>query len=152
MPSSLRRTTSRPVEVFPIEDVVLVDTDVFSFIFRRDPRGASYRTHIEGRIAILSFQTVAELLFGAYMANWGQERVEALRDEMRKYAVADFDAEMAERWAEIRAERRSAGHEIPVADAWIAATALRLDCPIVTNNRRDFAGISGLQVITEVRA
>ena len=95
---------------------------------------------------------MAELLFGAYMANWGQERVEALRDEMRKYAVADFDAEMAERWAEIRAERRNAGHEISVADAWIAATALWLDCPIVTNNRRDFAGISGLQVITEVRA
>lgn len=109
-----------------------------------------YGAHIEGRIATLSFQSVAELLFGAYVAHWGQERVDALRGEMRKYAVADFNAEMAEHWARIRAERQSAGHAIQTADAWIAATALWLDCPVVTNNRRDFTGITGLQVISEV--
>ena len=36
-----------------------------------------------------------------------------------------------------------------MADAWIAATALSLDCPLVTQNARHFADIPGLAVISE---
>jgi len=34
-------------------------------------------------------------------------------------------------------------------DAWVAATALSYDVPLVTNNAADFAGVSGLTVISE---
>ena len=92
---------------------------------------------------------MAELLFGAHVAKWGDKRIVELREEMQKYVIVDFSSEMAEHWARIRAERRAAGHELESADAWIAATALDLDCPVVTNNSRDFTGIKGLEVITE---
>jgi tRNA(fMet)-specific endonuclease VapC len=92
---------------------------------------------------------VAELLFGAYVAKWGDKRIVELREEMQKYVIVDFSSEMAEHWARIRAEGRAVGHELKSADAWIAATALELGCPVVTNNSRDFTGINGLQVITE---
>ncbi|NEP13006.1 MAG: type II toxin-antitoxin system VapC family toxin [Symploca sp. SIO2C1] len=35
-----------------------------------------------------------------------------------------------------------------VQDAWIAATALRHDLPLVTHNIKDFVGISNLQLVT----
>lgn len=68
---------------------------------------------------------------------------------MRRYAVVPFHLEMAEHWASLRAHRRTSGREIETADAWIAATALWLECPVVTHNRRDFDDIPGLDVMSE---
>ena len=56
---------------------------------------------------------------------------------------------MVEQFAQLRAHRRRIGHEIATADAWIAATALWLACPVVTHNRRDFSDIPRLVVISE---
>ena len=98
---------------------------------------------------MLSFQTVAELLQGAYQRGWGEPRLEQLRREMRRYAVTPFHLQMAEQFAQLRAHRRSVGREIDTADAWIAATALWLQCPVVTHNRRDFSDIPDLAVISE---
>jgi predicted nucleic acid-binding protein len=36
---------------------------------------------------------------------------------------------------------------IETADAWIAATALLYDCPLLTNNRSDYLGVPGLKII-----
>jgi predicted nucleic acid-binding protein len=44
---------------------------------------------------------------------------------------------------------RRRGRVIQAADAWIAATALLLRVPLVTHNASNFAGISGLTVISE---
>jgi predicted nucleic acid-binding protein len=35
------------------------------------------------------------------------------------------------------------------ADAWIAATALQLGVPLVTHNVGDYAGVSGLAILSE---
>jgi len=40
---------------------VLLDTDVFSFVFKRDSRAARFEPHLTGSQACLSFQSVAEL-------------------------------------------------------------------------------------------
>jgi predicted nucleic acid-binding protein len=126
---------------------VVVDTDVFSYVFSRRPEAERFRRHLEGRIAILSFQSVAELLYGAKIANWGPRRVSEISDAMKAYVIAPPSIDLAETWATIRAERRARGREMPVADAWIAATAVSLGCPVVTNNHRDFADVIGLVVL-----
>ena len=63
------------------------------------------------------------------------------------FALLDGTQTVAERWAEIRVGRRR--RPIPVADAWIAATALSYGIDPVTHNPADFQGIPGLVVITE---
>ena len=68
---------------------------------------------------------------------------------MRRYAVAPFHLEMVEHFARLRAHRRGIGREIETADAWIAAAALWLACPVLTHNSRDFVHIPGLDVISE---
>ena len=128
-------------------DSVVVDTNVFSYIWQRRPEAALFLPFVEGRLAYLSFQTVAELLKGAKIAEWGARRRTELDREMRKYVVVEFSMEMARIWARVMAERRAAGLPERAEDGWIAATALWVGCPIVTHNLRDFRGISGLQVL-----
>ena len=41
---------------------VVVDTDVVSFLYKRDTRAALYRPHLDGQLPIISFMTLAELM------------------------------------------------------------------------------------------
>ena len=41
------------------------------------------------------------------------------------------------------------GRPISAADAWIAATSLLLNAPLIRHNKNHFIGVSGLQVISE---
>ncbi|REJ77044.1 MAG: hypothetical protein DWQ34_10255 [Planctomycetota bacterium] len=55
---------------------------------------------------------------------------------------------MCHLWAGIvhRCFRR--GKTIDHGDAWIAATALRVGAPLITNNAADFQHIDGLNILT----
>lgn len=56
--------------------------------------------------------------------------------------------EVCRTWGNLRAERQAIGKVISPQDAWIAATAIRYDVPLVTNNAKDFQDIVKLKVIT----
>jgi predicted nucleic acid-binding protein len=59
------------------------------------------------------------------------------------------DLALAAKWAEVMDSADKAGLPMGVADAWIAATALTLNSPLVTHNAADFRGIPGLTILTE---
>ncbi len=129
--------------------VVIVDTDVVSFLFKGDTRAQLYRPHLQGMTLALSFMTVAELYQWAYIRTWGKQKLTRLEDQLRKYIIVPYDNELCKQWATVSVERQRLGKPISVQDAWIAATALRHGCPLVTHNRDDFANITGLMVISE---
>jgi len=52
------------------ERVVVLDTDVFSFIFGSKPEADPYLNDVRGHIAAVTFVTVAELYRGACKRNW----------------------------------------------------------------------------------
>jgi len=56
------------------------------------------------------------------------------------------DEAVAEAWAALRVRLRDAGLRMAVNDSWIAATAIALEIPVVTQDR-DYLEISGLSVI-----
>lgn len=62
------------------------------------------------------------------------------------YTMIYANEAVCQRWARVRFERRH--QPISVDDAWIAATALAYNIPLVTHNPADFAGIAGLRVLT----
>ncbi len=128
---------------------VVVDTDVASFLFKRDTRARRYRRHLVGRTRYVSFMTVAELYRWGLARNWASERFVALERHLRRYNVVLADLGLCYRWAEViqAAERR--GQPLGVTDAWHAAVALSLHAPLVTNNPSDFNGVAGLVIITE---
>lgn len=127
---------------------VVVDTDMVSFVFKRDTRARLFRRHLLGQSLILSFMTLAELHYWALRRNWGQPTRERLDRHLRAFDVYYADAPLCQLWAEVtrRAERQ--GQAIDKADAWIAATALALGVPLVTHNPTDYAGVHGLSVLT----
>lgn len=53
---------------------------------------------------------------------------------------------IAESWARLRIELRSLGRSMPINDSWIAATAMALRIPIVTQDA-DYVTVPGLDVI-----
>jgi predicted nucleic acid-binding protein len=129
-------------------ELVVVDTSVFSYIWKKDSRAAPYLERLEGSIPALSFQTVGEVMYGAHKRKYIERTFNELRSEIRKYYVVPFNQEIAEEWGKIMAERDAVGNSLEWRDAWIAATARWLKVPVMTHNRRHFEATEGLEVIT----
>ena len=129
-------------------NTVVLDTDVWSFIFKRDSRAELYRHHLESNVLCVSFQTVAELYQWAEMAHWGEGRRRQLQEWLRRFVVLGYDDATAQIWALIRAKRNQRGRPLAAQDAWVAACALRHGYPLVTHNAADYEGIAELAIVS----
>ena len=127
---------------------VIVDTDVVSYRFKKDSRARLYRPHLVGSTPFISFMTLAELHAWALRYRWSAARREDLARHISQYFVHYADESVCRIWAEVTSVARRRGRPIGEADAWIAATALLLDMPLVTNNADDFAAVDGLSILT----
>ena len=65
-----------------------------------------------------------------------------------RFTQLPFDWPMCRRWAEAVDSARRRGRPIQTADAWVAATALHLEIPLVTHNPSDYVGVAGLTVVS----
>ena len=118
---------------------VLLDTDAWSQLVAArklsSPRVTGWRRALEGRPLSISAQTRAEVLFGARKAGWGPARVEAMKASLDGIHIAYPTAETVDAWAFLRAECIRVGHplqqKIHMGDAWVAATAISLDVPLL---------------------
>lgn len=126
----------------------VVDTDVVSFLFKGDSRAQWYWPHLSGRILVVSFMTVAELDQWAEQHNWGPARKSRMDAHLRQFVLHPFDRDLCRCWAQVRDRTRRNGFAIGVADAWIAATAVFHQLPLVTHNSEDYRGVDQLTLIT----
>ena len=120
---------------------VVVDTDVVSLIFKRHSLSDKYLDAIEGKSVVLSFMTLAELELWTERRSWGADRRERLSKFLANFSIRHSDPTLCKTWASIRHRAFLAGTPVDVADAWIAATAMHLDAPLVSHNRRHFENI-----------
>ena len=126
---------------------VVADTDTVSHIARRSPLAEYYLPRLEGRRVVISFQTWEESMYGAYRANWDARSVRRLETQLLRYEVQWPNDGLIQISAQLRHRRLESGRKLKSAQAWIAATALYLNCPLATHDR-DFIGIPNLQLIT----
>src|SRR5829696_6004038 len=130
--------------------LIVVDSDVVSFVFKGDPvRAPRYRPHLHGRQVVLPFSVVAELLYWSQKNRWGAPRRLRLEAFIQSSMLIYPDYQLCALWAEVRWHAQRAGREIDSHDCWNAAVALSLNVPRITHNARHYAGVPGLQVITE---
>jgi predicted nucleic acid-binding protein len=129
--------------------VRVVDTSVLSLLLKDDTRGLAHVPHLRGHEAILSFTTLAELPRWPDERNWGLARRRHLERYLATFTVRHSDEALCRVWAAQAAWAHRAGRPLPVADSWIAATAVLLGVPLVTHNPGDVARIPGLTIITE---
>lgn len=129
--------------------MLLLDTNIISYIFKRDSRAIRYEPHLIGQELAINLMTIAELFQWSELRQWGEARKLALEQHLERYTLLPIDIETCRLWARVRANRVALGLPISPQDAWIAATALRYQISLVTHNAQDYEQIAGLRLISE---
>jgi len=122
----------------------LADTSVF---IARESRRPIDIEAMPDRLAV-SVITIGELRAGVLAATdttTRDRRLDTLTAALSLEPIP-VDVEVANAWARLRLALRDASLRMPVNDSWIAATAMALDVPIVTQDD-DFLTLAELTVI-----
>ncbi len=123
---------------------VLADTSIF--VARESGRALEdFLTPYELAVSII---TIGELRAGVLAADDIQIRDLRLSTLSRAMSLdpISIDDRIAEQWARLRVLLRLAHKRMPVNDSWIAATAMAMEIPIVTQDD-DFVKLEELSVI-----
>ncbi len=91
---------------------IVIDTDVFSANLSDTTLISVYEPIIVSRPAFLSFQTVAELRYGALRRGWGTARVEKLDAKIATAEVVHSGDELVAVYAQLRADCVRLGHAL----------------------------------------
>lgn len=96
----------------------------------------------------VSVITIGELRAGVLAAIDVDTRDRRLRTLTAALTLraAPVDERVSEAWARLRLLLRDGNRRMPVNDSWIAATALALGVPVVTQDA-DYVDVPGLEVI-----
>ena len=133
-------------------DAVLLDTTVVSLLHPKK-KGSTlrgkYEKHMEGKILALSFQSVAELWSWVEERGWGERQRVGMEGFLQKFLVIPYDFELARVWARVNAQCKKKGRRLEAGDAWIVATAVHRQIPLLTHDL-DHVGleVEGLTVIS----
>jgi len=127
-----------------VTERALADTSVF--IARETGRPIDVSA-LPDRLAV-SVITIGELRAGVLAATDAPTRDRRLDTLTAALSLEPIpiDVEVASAWARLRLALRDAGLRMPLNDSWIAATAMALGVPIVTQDE-DFPTLAGLDVI-----
>jgi len=93
----------------------------------------------------LSVVSAAELWEGAFFSRDPKRSQETLEGFLSGVDILGLDEEICRRFGQLRGSMRRRGQTIGDFDLLIAATALRHDLTLLTNNRKHFEGIAGLK-------
>ena len=127
---------------------VVIDTDVFGADLVPDSAlAARYEPLIVARPAFISFQTAAELRYGAMLRGWGDARMLKLEARIATAEIVHSGPDLIAVYTRLRVACQRTGHGLSQrehdADRWIAASAIRLGVPLVSNDTI-FEAVPGL--------
>lgn len=99
---------------------------------------------LDKEVVSISVIVIGELIFGAENSIQIKKHLLQIKGLLSKVNVIGIDYETAEIYGKIRADLRKKGTPIPENDIWIAATALRHNFILITNDKH-FANINLLK-------
>ncbi len=127
---------------------LMLDTNICIYIIKQQPVAVLKRflEYQIGDIGISSI-TLSELRYGVAKSTHQDKNTKALDEFITPLEVVSFDEEAARIYGDIRADLEKAGTPIGAMDMLIAAHAVSLGIPLVTNNTREFVRIPTLTII-----
>ena len=127
---------------------LMLDTNICIYIIKQQPVAVLKRflEYQIGDIGISSI-TLSELRYGVAKSTHQEKNTKALDEFITPLEVVSFDEEAAHIYGDIRAALEKAGTPIGSMDMLIAAHAVSLGIPLVTNNTREFVRIPTLNSI-----
>jgi predicted nucleic acid-binding protein len=122
----------------------LADTSIFVAL----ESGRPFRTELLPDVMRTSVITIGELRVGVLIASDPAVRAARLATLTRalRFEPVPIDDAVAEAWAGLRVALADTGRRMAVNDSWIAATAIAMRIPIVTQDD-DFLPLAGLDVV-----
>jgi predicted nucleic acid-binding protein len=125
----------------------LLDTQIVSYSGNKHPFVNLYQDILASEaVLFIALQSVAEIYFGARNAQWGPKKTALLAKSIAKYRVLTPQYEMAQIWADLMAVSKRQGCALSPQDAWVAATAVSFELPLVSHDK-DFIEYPGLQIV-----
>ncbi len=126
---------------------VLLDTNICIYIIKQKPPQAlqKFLTFAVGDVGV-SAVTTSELMYGAQKSQRPHQNQQAIEQFLLPLVVVAFDFEASTVYGGIRAELERQGTPIGAMDLLIAAHALHLGIPLVTNNTKEFSRVPGLSM------
>lgn len=124
------------------EDVVVLDSDVYSQLYVRPGESAAVKQAVKdalvGRTVAISVQTRAELLIWPQLRGWSTDRADRLRDQLNNTPTVPVNDLVIEAFVRITVDCRRSGHALGqkehVADRWVAATAVAIHRPLLAGD------------------
>ncbi len=124
----------------------LIDTDwVIDHLNGLSPATQRLR-ELEPQGLAVSIITVAELWEGVIFSRDRQRSEKMLREFVENVHVIAIDEGTCQRFGQVRGTLRKGGKLIGDLDLLIAASSLRHNLTLLTNNRRHFEHIKGLRI------
>jgi tRNA(fMet)-specific endonuclease VapC len=125
----------------------LVDTDwVVDYLNDAPVVTDRVRDLIRRRVLALSIVSLAELYEGVFFSTQPSRSQLALRRFVRGVRVLPIDEQTAKRFGQERGRLRKMRRLVGDLDLLIAASALRHNLTLLTNNRRHFERVHGLKI------
>lgn len=127
---------------------LLLDTNICIYIIKQQPAAVLQRflEYQIGDIGISSV-TLSELRYGVAKSAHREKNAKALDEFIIPLELVSYDEAAAQAYGDIRATLEKAGTPIGSMDMLIAAHAVSLEIPLVTNNTREFLRVPSLKVI-----
>ncbi len=125
----------------------LLDTNICIYLIKRKPPEVLQRfLQLSPGSVFISSVTTSELYYGAQKSQRVQTNLEALNHFLLSFRIVDYDESASFLYGELRADLEKRGQPIGPLDMMIAAHALSLDVPLVTNNTKEFERVKGLKL------
>jgi len=127
---------------------LLLDTNICIYIIKRQPAAVLER-FLDYQVGDLGISTItlSELRYGVAKSTHREKNAKALDEFIIPLEIVSFDEAAAHAYGDIRAGLEKAGTPIGSMDMLIAAHAVSLGIPLVTNNTREFVRIPALECI-----
>lgn len=124
----------------------MLDTNICIYVIKNRPPALRDRFNRESARLAISMVTLMELYFGAEKSAHPKRNRDVVEAFAARLQVLDYGAKAALHTAEIRATLGAAGTPIGPYDAMIAGHGRSEGLIMVTNNRREFDRVDGLQI------
>ena len=125
----------------------LIDTTLLIDCWREQSQPAQAFAFIQkhaDRTIGLPWIVKGEYLSGVFFANHDQEKIETF---LQRFVLILSDDPTIKIYAQLYTELKRKNNLISLNDLWIAATALRFQCPLITRNTRHFSRVPNLKLI-----